>query len=196
MKTGTKERPIIFSAEMVRAILDGRKTQTRRVAKGPNPIDSPLAISTFGSCPYGLPGDLLWVRETWACEQAKDAYKPSEILTESVCWYNATDRDSDQDSWRGRIRSPRFMPRWASRILLEITDVRVERVQEISKQDASAEGCANLRPVQTETGVVYSYGCLLPIDFFKMIWNCLNAKRGYGWDANPWVWVVEFKVME
>lgn len=188
-----KERPIIFSAQMVRAILEGRKTQTRRVIK-PQPTVSEQRLRELSawaegftlsqqvnaafqsgcidaSCPYGRPGDTLWVRETWWGErQDFDAgLRPA---------YAATDPKTEA-GWR----SPIHMPRWASRITLEITGVRVERLQDISEADAEAEGVAEIG--ERLLGVTPCRA-----RFFKL-WESINGPGS--WDANPWVWVVEFK---
>lgn len=177
-----KERPILFSTEMVRAILDGRKTMTRRVMKpqpelrgnfyefgkagwssGITSITPVYGHSLYYACPYGIPGDRLWVKETWAYTDYKD-----------VCW-KATDGESRIIRWR----SPIFMPRWASRINLEITGVRVERLQEMTYHDLEAEG------MQGELGAASE-------EYIKL-WDTLNAKRGYPWSSTPWVWVIEFR---
>lgn len=234
-----KELPIIFSGEMVRAILDGRKTQTRRVIKSLDYEDSfygpqvfePECIDRNGEyypgdpifgiygddwhikCPYGQPGDRLWVRETWqALELSYDhetsavddlwaaegslasihsrlqqvsTFRPSLILGYRANFVG----DDDDPEIRGfPWRSPIHMPRWASRITLEVTDVRVERAQDISEEDARAEGVVfyprwtdevpDLQPV---------------ITLYAKLWDSIYARRGYGWDANPWVFVVEFR---
>jgi hypothetical protein len=191
-----KERPILFSGPMVRAILDGRKTMTRRVVRlsageiaheGGDGSLHAVANTTGGccverviQCPYGVPGDLLWVRETWATtEQAGVHPSDAEIL------YRATDPDwVTWDGWRWRPSI--FMPRWASRLKLRITSVSVERVQEITEEDAMREG-VNAESVSTQPGI-YSYRAP-----FAALWDDINAKRGFGWDANPWVWVVGFE---
>lgn len=193
-----KERPILFSGEMVRAILDGRKTMTRRVIK-PQPRLTPSGLwMRSGPCeerllygtirhedgstdkihewhdsPYGQPGDRLWVRETFAC---------LEPLARTPIIY-AADRGPKDYRWRPSIH----MPRWASRITLEIAAVRVERVQDITEKDVEAEGLS-LQPWSGEgpAGWPKTAG-------FAQLWDSLNAKRGYGWDANPWVWVISFK---
>lgn len=185
-----KERPIIFSAPMVRAILAGTKTQTRRVMKPqpriendgtdagwryyqPNskvvyafrvdePIDFPLAI--VYACPYGRVGDRLWVRETWA-----------EGVRTTL--YRAT--DGDMLYWKPSIH----MPHSRSRITLEITDVRVEQLWEISEYDMNQEGVAS---PPDDAGIHH-------ITPFKGLWDSINAKRGYGWAVNPWVWVISFR---
>ena len=156
------EHPIIFTALMVRAILDGRQTQTRRRLKG-----KPPKFAT---------GDTLWVRERWTL--AADDARPDGFPV-----YLA---DGTPKAPHGPWRSPIHMPRWASRITLEVTDVRVERVQDIGEEDAKAEG------VDWE---VWEHGGepIPPTSLFHELWDSINAKRGYGWDANPWVWVVSFK---
>jgi hypothetical protein len=227
-----RERPILFSAPMVRAILEGRKTQTRRVC-------TPTAFYSNETrakrpCPYGHPGDQLWVRETWNCfhdltdaERTKQDKilrrfqdgKVRDIVAEAMAlpvgsgerraiyaadfgdW--AYDPDSDLH-WRPSI----FMPRWASRITLEITDVRVQRVQEISEEDALAEGVEPLSmteqeiadlqisdsaPWEKKLAMAMGPGCFSHKFTFQMVWDSINAKRGYGWSANPWVWAVTFR---
>jgi len=178
-----KERPIIFSDEMVRAILAGEKTQTRRVMK-PQPVNLVDAIQ-WEKCPQGIPGDRLWVRETWAAPGYLDHRKPSDIEDWNPILYRADGFIARQFevgwSWHafmfGRWRPSVFMPRWASRINLEIVNVRVERLQDISEEDAKAEGCKGIKE-------------------FRATWGRINAKRGYGWESNPYVWVIEFQVKE
>jgi hypothetical protein len=192
-----KERPIIFSTDMVKAILAGTKTMTRRVIKKPMalPPDDKLIpelrktaqeiMATW--CPYGQVGDRLWVRETWATYGSYDRYKPSQLqnifLEFKQSEPNIFYKSSEEYPHRFRWRSSRFMPRWASRILLEITDIRVERLQEITEADAIAEGIVG---VPTAFGLLYKPA-------FSRLWDSLNAKRGYGWEVNPWVWAVSFK---
>ena len=212
-----KERPIIFSTESVRAILDGRKTQTRRV-KDPQPLSYcgfkygidedgewyelhhygrfPMVERIYPAkklCPFGVPGDQLWVRETyivrqlrtipslnkrvfykadshWSCDKLKVTLVPlNESRNSSYCLH----------AWK----SPLFMPRKFSRLTLEITDVRCERLQDITEEDAKAEGI-----ILDPTCVLNSH-----IGHYSLLWDKLNAKRGFGWDTNPWVWVIEFK---
>lgn len=197
-----RERPILFNGEMVRAILDGRKTQTRRVIKA-QPVGE-WAAPGRTMCPYGLRGDHLWVRETWfelvdpmtsktydpprACYRATEE---NEVIVDDGDGAAVINKDGTFKSpWSPSI----YMPRWASRITLEITNVRVERVQDISEEDAKAEGiiydpCDHVRRSCEEIG------CLGPlIAPFRDFWDSINAKRGYSWDSNPWVWVIEFKV--
>lgn len=179
-----EEKPILFTGEMVRAVLDGRKTQTRRVIKPQpgllGPKDIPLLLYY---CPYGQPGDRLWVRESWSVDMSMDHLKPSDVPEDSIVYYRAnTDKDWERQSTgqvMGKKRPSIFMPRWASRINLEITDIRVERVQDITEEDAKAEG-------------VDWYPAMRANRLFQSLWDSINAKRGYAWDVNPWVWVVEF----
>jgi len=177
-----KERPILFSAPMVRAILDGRKTMTRRVVK-PNPVSIPEAEVAHANwviqnrvCPFGQPGDRLWVRETWL--SYRHLHKNGR--DEALLIYRADGEDLPKQARGTKWRPSIFMPRWASRITLEITAVRVERVQDIGDEDAEAEGLSWCNAAS-------------PRDKFQCLWNSLNLKRGYGWDANPWVWVISFK---
>lgn len=213
-----KERPILFSGEMVRAILEGRKTQTRRNWKMPKGLkwdDESKGLLTDETeyhsmhasdviSPYGRPGDRLWVRETWGCHWATDNQKPRDIDpgTWSVLYF-ADDQISPARSdgsimLPGQCRKKRpsiFMPRWASRITLEITGIRVERLQDISEDDCEAEGmngplCAKF--LYSES----TKGDLLPavIHGFSGLWESINGP--YSWNQNPWVWVVEFKRLE
>lgn len=236
--TERRERPILFSGEMVRAILDGRKSQFREVVK-PQPDDDDIYFTSEHvksqdymavdgevkrggilhicgnvpdpepsfvlTCPYGKPGDLLWVRETWRLGRINGASIPNAefatiqfkagwgVLPYRRDWREFyVDLLGSESSWEssetgnlwGRWRPSIHMPRWASRITLEVTDVRVERVQSISESDALADG-----------GWVYR-DCPIhkaPERSFSQLWDSLNAKRGYSWDSNPYVWVVEFK---
>ena len=168
-----KERPILFSGPMVRAILDGRKTMTRRVIKAPRWSTPDKALVDF-ECPYGWIGDRLWVRETWAKLTPAWSENPVEVR------YRA-DFVPAEFAEMVRWKSSRFMPRWASRITLEITGVRVERVQDITPDDCRAEGMPH---DNNDAGVRYCFG---------QLWNTINSARGFGWDVNPWVWVVSFK---
>jgi hypothetical protein len=175
-----KEKPILFSGEMVRAILEGRKSQTRRVVKVRGVSDDVagwlhyMARAVDMECPYGKPGDRLWVRETWLRDGDVTIYKAdlAKVLA---------------DSWNGHWRPSIYMPRAASRIALEVIKVRVERVQDISHNDACIEGAPS-EPELNDYGTGSIY-----IDWYANLWDKLNAKRGYGWKVNPWVWVVEFK---
>lgn len=209
-----KERGILFSAPMVRALLAGTKTQTRRLMK-PQPelvpdekllgrrpgswwwpsrtyqsmIDVPGEV-TDTCCPYGERGDRLWVRETF-CLAHPDYHNEGDGLGRPVrddgrwCFYRATDPDVESGDKEGASpwRPSIFMPRWASRITLEVTSVRVERVQDISEADARAEG---VEPLQMDGG---SY-----IPRYEGLWCQINGAGS--WAANPWVWVVEFRRIE
>lgn len=210
-----KERPILFSGPMVRAILEGRKTQTRRVIKEQpperykdlyyecnwhgkvGPVGWFWSRSTSGAgaeqqdllginpCPHGTVGDRLWVREAWA--------KAGEVT--DVTEYRADNHDPKGAKWRPSIH----MPRWASRITLEITGVRVERLREISKEDAIAEGVSEI----VVPGIEYGpYGDpVQPLDCsatdrdrFDHLWQSIHGAES--WFANPWVWVIEFMRVE
>ncbi|MHB0973915.1 MAG: ASCH domain-containing protein [Thiobacillus sp.] len=178
-----KERPMLMSAPMVRAILAGTKTQTRRVVK-PQPgglLKLALHLARRGlpiwfcdgwdgTCPYGQPGDQLWVRETFAPMTTGYAYLADPV------W-----RDSPSGRWHPSIH----MPRVASRITLEIVSVRVERLQDISESDALAEG------VSPDMGLCWQSGDDTPRGMYGELWESINGPGS--WDANPWVWVVEFK---
>lgn len=186
-----KEHPILFSGPMVRAILEGRKTQTRRVMK-PQPRFDPPKVQEVWKCPYGGPSNQLWVRETHAVLSA--GYTDG---TGMDIRYKATDPDYPY-GWTPSIH----MPRWASRLTLEVTDVRVERVREISEEDALAEGsflgrcpCQEMqrKPKTTVEAAFRQTGCHIHGEEFATLWNSINAKRGYGWDENPWVWVISFR---
>jgi hypothetical protein len=200
-----KERPLLFNAEMVRAILDGRKTQTRRMVK-PQPFDaSPIiggAIQVLWDgredtdkfargtitklCPFGTVGDRLYVRETWSCMErdpipgCEVAYKADLNGGTSQVW----------EPWKPSIH----MPRWASRITLEITGVRVERVHDISAKDIIAEGAVERPHHDQHLGK-------MPVSAFdKKAYPDLRSLWAHGWNGiyknwkdNPWVWVVEFK---
>lgn len=214
-----REHPILFSPPMVRAILEGRKTQTRRAishfdgstyALDPANVrwqfnegsddqrvdwrnkwyaypknSGSSAFPVYGlRCPFGQPRDRLWVRETWApC--GKQSYPAADMVRhgDDGAIHRATWDRSPPSRWRPSI----FMPRWASRITLEVTGVRVERLQEISEEDALAEGVIR-RPIEGEPDL-----SLPARDGYQWLWDTLNAKRGFGWEKNPWVWVVEFK---
>jgi hypothetical protein len=236
-----KDRPIIFSGEMVRAILSGRKSVTRRVVKLPDPAKhgTPHAIcparesgwiawygepkdmrdftsamyETGFPCPYGVPGDRLWVREAWRCfggaeyeylhDPAHARYRENAGLTAAVS---------------RRWKSPILMPRWASRLTLEITDVRVERLQDLTHGDVWAElgrepgehmpakphdwdrmsEAQRAAKVRAEARTTYAAQCAdadnLFADFARG-WDSINGKRA-PWDSNPWVWALTFRRVE
>lgn len=210
-----KERPILFSGPMVRAILEGRKTQTRRVIKPQPTIDwhyrtwwdrqtyawttcHPLNIEYQNQiqkikCPYGQPGDRLWVKETW-CDvyDIKNMNFPPRKTKDCTNFYYCADYTNGDMviKWRPSIH----MPRRASRIILEIDEIRVERVQDISNDDAFAEG---VLPNWTKSRSGYTTENPAPSGAaFANLWESINAKRGYGWETNPWVWVIKFHVVE
>lgn len=221
-----KERPIIFSAEMVRAILDGRKSQTRRVVRPQPPADTAgffqcdepewwmdhgpvytldnLAGRTEFRCPYGQPGDRLWVRETFwgascSCQDQCGEYRSYWGRYIEYAEQRSEEGWKDGDQYSGcymRRRPAIHMPRWASRITLEITNVRVERVRDISEEDAEAEGlwrgrarrhlwwlnathCRLFEPFRSHTAA------------FAELWSSIHGPDS--WSANPWVWVIAFR---
>jgi hypothetical protein len=178
-----KERPILFSAPMVRAILEGRKTQTRRIAKELNEMPNLDGIlKRFPNpkgCRYGKPGDRLWVRETWAHER-----DGTGCPDDNGVLYRATDPGWDDEETGLRWRPSIFMPRRASRITLEITDVRVQRLQEISEEDAQAEGAVGALDQSVGNNWCASQA-------FAALWESINGPDS--WDANPWVWAVTFR---
>lgn len=209
-----KERPILFSAPMVRAILSGTKTQTRRAVK---PQITPLAYGSSwhqfdhrGSnyrtnlrngtvsqwspllqfCPFGQPGDRLWVRETWAAPHSDDARPPRSIHCDWMQIHYAATEERGGLLWRPSIH----MPRWASRITLEIIGVRVERLQDISEDDAKAEGAWGPDD-SIISQVAAHFGCepigVHPSLAYRMAWEQINGAGS--WEANPLVWAVEFK---
>jgi hypothetical protein len=203
-----KERPILFSGPMVRAILDGSKTQTRRVVKPvrryehnnicrPDLVEDPYAVwwhgvsenvGCFQICPHGAPGDRLWVRETFAMNKAKAGppvvYRADHGEAQSV--FVERPHSAEWDVVVTRWRPSIFMPRAASRILLEITDVRVQRLQEISEADARAEGVTPNAFEQTSD----NWGGVL----YRRLWEQINGPGS--WDANPWVWAITFQMLE
>ncbi|WP_404677187.1 morphogenetic protein [Raoultella ornithinolytica] len=201
------ERGMIFNGEMVRALLDGRKTQTRRPVKLPhtdrdamcelsgNELAGELSAGNYRNSPHGKPGDRIWVRGTF--QGPLFDFDPMDIYckdstpfeTPEFCVYKADGvpapefYDADDElhcRWRPLIH----MPRWASRILLEITDVRVERLKSISDGDAIREGCS--------TADMKSGDCAA--DVFARLWASIYGEES--WQANPWVWVIEFKRVE
>jgi hypothetical protein len=192
-----KEKPILFSGEMVRAILAKQKTQTRRVMK-PQPTHvRDVNFAEFGEslkeikCPYGNIGDRLWVREGLVKNSLEGwVYKVDESpvlvgkkdLTAMIGWAHHKDKYHCASI---------HMPRWASRITLEITNLRVERVQDISQDDAIDEGCTWGEKVRLP-GAWEKVWTKSPVSDFHTLWDSINGKK-YPWDSNPWVWVVTFK---
>jgi hypothetical protein len=239
-----KERGILFSGPMVRAILTGVKTQTRRIVKpqphprhylqpmwGTSPDghefgekdvwcevgpDYPDGDDDERRCPHGAPGDRLWVKETWAVihdyHQDIGEAEAMRDARERMPWagiaYRAAANGGHAESHRvgDRWRPSIYMPRWASRIALEVTSVRVERLQDLGEEDAIAEGITMV-PFYPDSGFPLSKGFMLgeddgkaPLDpsaqkVFERLWDSINAKRA-PWASNPWVWVIEFKRIE
>lgn len=187
-----KERPILFSDPMVRAILSGQKTQTRRVCKPAEAAFLSYVVNCgdgfWGdeegdnrfACPYGQPGERLWMRE------AHEAYEVGHVHYRAD-WPNTQLAEAKQAGirWTPSIH----MPRWACRLLLEIVSVRVERLHDISQDDAVAEGCDDTRDMKLEPGRIFHAGG--PRDAFAALWSSINGAES--WDANPWVWVIEFR---
>jgi hypothetical protein len=206
-----KERPILFSAPMVRAILDGSKTQTRRVVKGadyfavgwPCKFGDPCNDAhclyshadgkhlTVMRSPYGQPGDRVWVRETWAQVGSVDPGYLTYRATYPKCLpmhmqnVPADIKDAGY-KWTPSIH----MPRWASRIDLEITGVRVERLQDISEADAIAEGAPPSHRSIDRISREFGYKDF-PRSWYAQLWDQINGPGS--WDSNPWVWVIEIK---
>lgn len=198
----SKEHPIIFSGDMVKAILAGRKSQTRRVVNPQRPeysfqfingdiVHIAAAGTAFGKtkCPYGKVGDRLWVREAFFIDEFTVDHT---VKTDREVYYKADNPRIFAPNgvlkklkWKPSIH----MPRWASRITLEVTGVRVERVQDISKSkaDQEAEGIA----VPCGWNINNHERCS-----FGLLWDSINHKRGFGWDVNPFCWVLSFKRLD
>lgn len=225
--TTTREKPILFRGEMVRAIIAGRKSMTRRVVK-PQPFEvSPRlgktpglirvreadpTLSTFGTaCPYGKPGDRLWVRETWQAvpigrHRDWSGIPDGRLRTpcpgrETVAAIYRADGEMPGDEiWQPSI----FMPRWACRIVLEITDVRVERLNDISANDALDEGVGRTefwkpselegRPFEEKWWDDYEFSERYPPLVFRKLWESIHGVGS--WAKNPFVWVIEFKRLD
>lgn len=250
--TTVKEKPILFSGPMIRAILDGKKTQTRRVAKltegGHVRLGGkrwhPEDLEAVAACPYGKPGERLWVREAFWSKHDTDMgdygvvtanidcldlgkefhpgwdfvatpecqnppkerggrFEPHPTVEPGGWWFGPPDdwdaTDADHGA-RGRwlflpwekdfyTKHPSIhMPRWMCRIELEIVSVRIERVKQISHDDAVAEGCYRIEPCEA-----YPNGNAWGRAAFSGLWDSINKERGLGWDTNPLVWVVEFR---
>lgn len=215
-----KSKPMLFSGEMVRALLDGRKTQTRRIVKGEHLgcLNAGLGANNE-TCPYGAPGNLLWVRETWSDVNLQGvpgiAYRADNDVRDLMEVPSLLDQDGafnyDDErvkpfsfaAWsedllsgvEGRWRPSIHMPRWASRLTLEIAGVRVERLQDISETDAIAEGiepAGRLLPNHPNTYLTPDGNFARPTVAFQRLWQSINGPDS--WGANPWVWVIEFTV--
>ena len=218
------ERPILFSAPMVRALLNGTKTQTRRAVKSialargeargvrvaPNAFcyldfDGVPGLSwrPFGgsptvpyppekvvaACPYGAPGDRLWVRETWRTERRFDSVAPKAVPPRSLIQHAEEEPEPNHGVY-GKTRPSIFMLRWASRITLEVTRIRVERLQAITEADAIAEGVDLKSEAWPDTPGAIPIS-LKPTFAYELLWKSINGADS--WKSNPWVWVVEFR---
>lgn len=200
-----RELPILFNTEMVRAVLDGSKTQTRRPIKPqPNWLEDPNWAFEYGhhgrawyawegeypeegsthfKCPFGEPGDKLWVRETWADVRGmgfdEDIYFKADCL-------EGSDGDEARIAYGVKYKPSIHLPKAFARIWLEVTDVRVERLQDIKARDCTAEG------IRTP---IANLPQMIPICFqeFQELWDSIYGKEGLDWSSNPWVFVVEFK---
>ncbi len=203
----SRERPILFSAPMVRAILAGTKTQTRRMVKGIPLLwlsqsvgftPEFVALPDNDACPYGEPGDRLWVRETFYHEPADYVREASVSIPSrpAITVYRADGGfDADQFDAGCKWQPSIHMPRNLSRITLEITGVRVERLQDISEADARAEGIVHstrFGGYHTEDG--RHFHAADPRQSYASLWEQINGPGS--WDANPWVWVLEFRRLE
>ncbi|EMM2252561.1 hypothetical protein AADG68_000347 [Klebsiella oxytoca] len=232
-----RERGMIFNAEMVRAILDGRKTQTRRIVKGVDgavkfcsecDINGEDIFVVLGekdhtgmnpvlgatSCPFGAVGDRIWVREAYRFPASLDDASPAGVGEMAVAtgyrkpwaptFYEFTGTFSDgwkgfetppKVSGAGKLRPSIHMPRWASRITLEITDVRVERLNSIHDVDAMREGIQNLTTCShADFGIPGVVNAQHPVRAFQLLWESIYGADS--WKFNPWVWVIEFKRVE
>lgn len=219
------DRQISFSPAMVRALLEGRKTQTRRVLKLHPSIEGKRFVvfppeevielqgGEFrqGIChyastgalsgPYRLPyavGDRLYVREAWHAARSLNRTRPRDIPRDADIEHAATARSYAEIGLKGKLRPAMFLPRWASRLTLIVTDVRVERLNSVSREDAIAEGIERvgggiLRWEKWASGIEGVHG-FSPEAAYALLWNHLNAKRGFGWETNPWVVAVSFTV--
>ena len=216
------EKPILFKTEMVQAILAGRKTMTRRIIK-PQPtmydfenhkalafeepftkpgyiavgVDRVKECPSYLRCPYGQIGDVLWVRETWSqldmdYRAVEGKLNGEEFKGCPIAYKANNDAPEHFGCWRPSI----FMPRYAARLFLKVTNIRVERLQDITEEDAIAEGvlwnrAKKINELEKSNNIIDNAKTL-----FMRLWDSINAKRGYGWDINPWVWVVEFERVE
>jgi len=206
------DRPILFSAPMVRALLDGRKTQTRRVAKFVSPDgdgwhihnsgggmlgadDDAVRVSGPDYAPFAV-GDRLWVKETWRAGRGYDGARPRDMAPFSRIWFEADDCNDNADAISRKARPSIFMPRWASRLTLTVTAVRVERLQDISRADAIAEGLTLASNVLEEfwrwPEPHHENLWLSPPAAYRHLWNAINGAGA--WNANPWVVAVSFDV--
>lgn len=208
------EKPILFSTEMVQAILAGRKTMTRRVVKPQQLIkgdgslntcfmtnhlwkkvhkEMPMAFGPIYFCPYQI-GTVLWVKETWRVVKVDDIHKKmlvdyladksERVVKFSTERYDKFRKFYKKNGWQSSL----FIPREASKLLLKVTNIRFERLQEITERDAMKEGFLGYYDSYADEQVTEA------TDDFVLLWDSLNKHRGYGWDSDPWVWVVEFEI--
>lgn len=212
-KVITAEHPILMATESVRGILENRKTQTRRL-KNLVPVNKTpdhwrvsqtmnLGVWAFFNldtgerinikCPFGIVEDTLWIRETW-----RPVYLTARPRTEKLSVVQYRDGTYSRDNWGGTVLGEKwcasiFMPRIFSRITLEITGIKVERLQDISEEDAKAEGMESMSHaiLRAETGSSYPY----LVDKYSKLWDSINGKK-YPWASNPWCWVIEFRRLE
>lgn len=223
--TATKEKPILFSGEMVRAILSGRKTQERRIVKPQfywatsivhntcmelweawsTPDENGRFVSADIKCPYEV-GTRLWVRETWGggwddglggysaiCETVRQYERPDRVFYKADGW----DESRGRYPWRRSIH----MPRWASRITLEITDIRVQRLQDTTRLDIAAEGwpCDERQRSGVDLALALGDDEIIDdasIEWYANLWDSINTKPGTRWDDSPWVWCLSFRRVE
>lgn len=205
-----KERPILFSAAMVRALRAGTKTQTRRPVKGAalewlqDTFDPQfVALPENLLSPYGFAGARLWVREAFRFEKRFDAQPPRDVPAGSLVGIEAASHPWHMPGGFGKVRPSMFMPRWASITTLEVTEIRIERLQDISEADALAEGVGwrRIGTGDARTGLRSAYGLACDENVwadsaktaYQYLWESINGSGS--WDANPWVWAVSFKVL-
>ena len=219
----SKEKPILFNTEMVKAIMSGKKIMTRRIVKHQPPENSIIhgrvmsstepknegcvgwgpneeCVNHYSKIPYEI-GQVLWVRETWA--QLDMDYRAvsgkldiQEFKGCPIAYKADNDAPEHFNYWRPSIH----MPRTAARLFLKVTNIRVERLQDITQEDIESEGLW-FYSQEYRDEICKWRDCVSAIrgtrkKYFKKLWNSINSKRGYGWDVNPWVWVVEFERIE
>jgi hypothetical protein len=199
-----KETGILFRGDMVRALIDGTKTQTRRVVKGTALEWLGFRVDEHGNTwngftpefvadpanalsPYGYAGDRLWVRETFHVTSGAQRWKDGTVIYRADHGADIGGIYADCAKWRPSL----FMPRWASRFTLTLTSVRIERLQDISDADALAEGVektAGWVPLYRVAGIEAN----TPRSAYRGLWDSINAQRGFPWALNPWVWVLDY----
>ena len=191
------EKPILFSTPMVQAIMEGRKTQTRRIVKDSmlqennGKYDEEFLFLTVKKCPYGEVGDVLWVRETWFSTKSntKELLEAGDL---SHIRYKAENNYDPNKDCVGRKWKPSIhMPKAACRIFLEITNIRIERLNNISEDDAIAEGVNRTDAMNEWYYMENVYNTDSPLIAFESLWESINGRES--WDSNPYVWVIEFK---